>query len=221
VIFAAAREEGKYAMRGVYWEVGSEGLTLVATDGKRLSVVGLGGPREKATALLPPKAMQILQSLCGDELVKVWLPKANGQAYFETGAALLSSRLVEGRFPPYRDVMPKKAKATVPLVAGTFYGAVRQAALMTDDESKRIEFAFQAGKVTLTAQGATTGKASVTHALPDYAGPDISISFDPSYLCDMLRVLDKDDTLQLDLVDGEKSAVFRAGEWKHLVVPLV
>ena len=58
--------------------------------------------------------------------------------------------------------------------------------------------------------------------LDEYSGPEIDISFDPAYLTEMLRVIDGGETLQLDLVDGQKSAVFRSGEdYLYLVVPLV
>ena len=68
-------------------------------------------------------------------------------------------------------MIPKKANAKVPLVVNEFLSAVRQAAIMTDDESKRITFHFAPGKLTLEAQGATTGRSKVSMKLDEYSGP--------------------------------------------------
>jgi DNA polymerase-3 subunit beta len=155
-----------------------------------------------------------------EETVKVSVRP--NEVLFRTGRAVIYSRLVEGRFPPYRDVIPKKANARIPLVVNEFLSAIRQAAIMTDDESKRITFHFAPGKLTLEAQGATTGRSKVSMKLEEYSGPAVDISFDPVYLTDMLRVMDGGEVLQLDLVDGQKSAVFRTGDdYLYLVVPLV
>src|SRR5262245_32935800 len=227
---AAVRDEGKYAMRGVLWDVDDKKAKLVATDGKRLAVssgpcVAQGdGSTKGHSHLVPPKAMSLLERILaeGDASQPVQVSLRANDALFRTERAVIYSRLVEGRFPPYRDVIPKKANAKVPLVVNDFLSAVRQAAIMTDDESKRITFHFATGKLTLEAQGATTGRSKVSMRLDDYAGPAIDISFDPMYLTEMLRVLDGSEVMQLDLVDGQKSAVFRAGEdYLYLVVPLV
>ncbi|MBO0699226.1 MAG: DNA polymerase III subunit beta [Zavarzinella sp.] len=229
-VFAAAKEEGKYAMRGVLWDMEEKRAKLVATDGKRLavtsgpSVAHGGGDKKGQSHLVPPKAMSLLERILadGDASQPVQVSLRANDALFRTERAVIYSRLVEGRFPPYRDVIPKKANAKIAIVVNDFLSAVRQAAIMTDDESKRITFHFAPGKLNLEAQGATTGKSKVSMKLEEYAGPAIDISFDPMYLTEMLRVLDGADTLQLDLVDGQKSAVFRHGEdYLYLVVPLV
>ena len=229
-VFAAARDEGKYAMRGVLWDIDEKKAKLVATDGKRLAVssgpcVTQGDGEKKAHShLVPPKAMSLLERILadGDASQPVQVSLRNNDALFKTERAVIYSRLVEGRFPPYRDVIPKKANAKVPLVVNEFLSAVRQAAIMTDDESKRITFHFAPGKLNLEAQGATTGRSKVSMKLEEYSGPAIDISFDPAYLTEMLRVIDGNEVLQLDLVDGQKSAVFRSGEdYLYLVVPLV
>src|SRR5262249_51708826 len=123
---------------------------------------------------------------------------------------------------PYRDVIPKKANAKISLGVNEFLSAVRQAAIMTDDESKRIAFHFAPGKLKLEAQGATTGRSKVEMKIEEYSGPALSISLDAAYLQEMIRVLDGGETLQLESVDGQKSAVSRSGaESLYLVVPLV
>lgn len=228
-VFAAAKEEGKYAMRGVLWDMDDTVARLVATDGKRLAVATGAcmryGDGDKAVArLVPPKAMNLLDRLLADgspgDPVQIFL--RTNDALFCTEKATVHTRLVEGRFPSYRDVIPKRANAKTTLNAGEFLAAIRQAAIMIDNESKRITFAFNEGRVTLDAQGPTTGKSKVNLALGDYSGPPVTISFDPAYLTDFLKVVNGDEMLRLDLVDSNRAAVWRLGEYYlYLVVPLV
>jgi DNA polymerase III subunit beta len=228
-VFAAAKEEGKYAMRGVLWDADDKKAKLVATDGKRLAVcegpcVKQGdGDTKGQSHLIPPKAMTLLERILsdGDSSQAVQVCPRSNDALFRTEKAVIYTRLVEGRFPPYREVIPKKANAKIALAAGEFYSAVRQAAIMVDDENKRMRFQFKAGKVTMQAQGATSGRSKVELMLPDFTGPDIEIEFDPMYLTDMLKVIDPGMAIQLDLIDGQKSALFRVGDdYLYMVVPL-
>src|SRR5262245_10140215 len=226
-VFAAARESTRYAMTGVVWELDAEHARLVATDSKRLALAvgpakAVGG---HATAggqshIVPTKAMALLERNLqdDDEVVRVCLRP--NEVLFQTERATIYSRLVEGRFPPYKEILPKKANARIPLAVTPFLTAVRQAAIMTDDESKRVAFHFAPGQLTLEAQGAATGRSKVETPL-EYDGTPIDISFDPQYLVDMLKVLDAEAPLTLDLTDGSKPALFKSGaEYSYLVMPL-
>src|SRR5205823_12395960 len=89
-----------------------------------------------------------------------------------------------------------------------FQTAVRQAAIMTDEESKRVVFAFGKHKLTLQARGAEAGRSRVEMPV-GYDGKAIEISFDPKFLIDMLKVLDAEAPLTLELLDSNKPALFR------------
>jgi DNA polymerase-3 subunit beta len=109
----------------------------------------------------------------------------------------------------------------LPLPVEEFLGRVRQAAIMTDDESKRVDMAFEAGKVTMQARGTATGSSEVELALPEYDGPEVNIAFDPQYLIEFLRALEGEPTVTLEMTDGSKPALFRAGDgYLYLVMPL-
>src|SRR5437016_11506597 len=126
----------------------------------------------------------------------------------KTERAMIYSRLVEGRFPNYRQVLPAKHNAKIPLTVGPFLSAVRQAAIMTDDESKRVIFNFAKKKLTLQARGAESGRSKIEMPI-EYDGKAIDISFDPKFLIDMLRVLEPDVALVFEITDSSSPAVFR------------
>jgi DNA polymerase-3 subunit beta len=226
-IFAAAAENPRYAVTGVLWELENDSTAkLVATDGRRLAVVqgsavGHGGHDTKGqTPVVPTKAMGLLERNLSDPEEAVRVSLRPNEVLFKTDRAMIYSRLVEGRYPAYREVFPKKPTTKVALTVGPFYAAVRQAAVMTDEESKKVTFTFAKKKLTLQASGAETGRSKVELAL-EYSGKEVEIRFDPRYLTDMLRVLDPDSALTLELVDGASPAVFRSGDdYSYVVMPL-
>lgn len=226
-VFAAAKESTRYAMTGVLWELEGPKCRLVATDSKRLALAEgegkeVGGHDTRGGQhLVPTKAMALLERNLHDdaEIVKVSLRP--NEVLFRTDRAVVYSRLVEGRYPPYKDILPKKATCRVPLAVEPFLAAVRQAAIMTDDESKRVMFQFVPGKLTLKAQGAATGRSKVDLTLEAFDGPAIDVAFDPQYVIELLKVLAADSPLVLEMTSSDKPALFRAGaEYQYLVMPL-
>ena len=226
-VFAASTESGRYSMTGVLWELEGETVKMVATDGKKLALcqgvgAAMGGHTTKGMApIVPTKAMNLLERNLQDdasELVKVCF-RAN-DALFRTGRATLYTRLVEGRFPDYKLVLPKRHAAKATLEVTPFQAAVRQAAVMTDDEVKKVAFSFDKDKLTLKAEGPMSGKSKVELAIK-YDGKPVTINFNPQYVTDMLRVLAPDAELILELTDGNSPALFKSGnDYQYLVMPL-
>jgi DNA polymerase-3 subunit beta len=225
-VFAAADETARYSMTGVLWELEGESARLVATDGRRLALAqGLatptGGHTTKGQApVVPTKAMSLLERNLQDdegELVKVCI--RTNDVLFRTGRAVVYSRLVEGRFPDYKQVLPKKMTARATLEATPFQVAVRQAAIMADD-TKRVTFSFDKNKLTMEAQGAGTGRSKVDLAV-QYDAKPIKINFNPGFVVEMLKVLPPDAELTLELIDAASPALFRSGSnYSYLVMPL-
>jgi DNA polymerase III subunit beta len=229
--FAADKKDStRFALSGVLWEAEGKLARLVATDSKRLAVcegpATLHGPAEatKGSHLVPAKTMTLLERNLTDdgELVRVAL-RAN-EAMFQTERAMIYTRLVEGRYPPYRDIISqtrKQANVKIALPVESFLSRVRQAAIMTDDESKRVDLSFEAGKVTMKARGAETGSSEVVMMLPEFDGAPVTIAFDPQYVVEFLRAIDGEPTVILELSDGSKPALFQCGDtYKYLVMPL-
>lgn len=230
--FAADKKDSasRFALKGVLWEAEGKGARLVATDTKRLALcegpATVHGPADKVkvTPVVPLKAIQLLErNLIDDgELVRVGL-RAN-DARFQTERAMIYTTLVQGRYAPYRDIISKTRKDStvkIPLPVEAFFSRVRQAKIMTDEESKRVDMTFAAGKATLQARGAQTGSSEVELALPDYDGPEVNIAFDPDYLVEFLRAVEGEPTITLEMSGPDKPALFKCGEsYLYLVMPL-
>jgi DNA polymerase-3 subunit beta len=228
-LFSVATEATRYgATTGVLWELEGDRARLVATDGRRLALsdgaagAHAGHSTKGQMPVVPVKAMTLLERNLHepDEVIRVGFRP--NEVLMKTERAMIYSRLVEGRFPNYKQVIPQKHNYKVNLTAGPFHTAVRQAAIMTDDESKRVVFSFGKNKLTLQARGVASGRSKVEMPLA-YEGKAVEISFDPKFVSDMLRVLDPEAQLTLELVDGNSPALFRTedGQYSYVVVPLV
>ena len=202
----------------------------MATDSKRLAVcegpASVYGPPDtvKAVHLVPLKAVNLLERNLTDdnELVRIGL--RTNDALFQTERAMIYTSLVQGKFPPYREIIAKTRKEAtqkVPLPVDGFLARVRQSAIMTDEESMRVDMTFEAGKVTMKSRGAKTGSSEVSLDLPEYDGPTTEIAFDPQYLIEFLRALEGEPTVVLEMSTGARAALFKCGEqYSYLVMPL-
>jgi DNA polymerase-3 subunit beta len=227
--FAADKKEGtRWAVTGVLWEAEKDKCRLVATDTKRLALAeaaatihGNGATDGKITHLIPGKAITLLERNLADDgdIIQIAL-QPNG-AQFQTGRWLIHTKLVQGKFPPYKDIIPKKATVKIPIEPAAFASRLRQSAIMTDDETKRVDFHFESGKVTMKARGAETGSSEVHLDLEEHTGGEVDIAFDPNYILDMLRAIEGEPKVHLEMSDGSKPAVFKLDEnYTYLVMPM-
>lgn len=221
--FAAKKEEGRNAtMTGVLIDTNATGLTVVGTDGKRLSVVTIEGRTdgERRKMIVPVKAMRTLLSVLDDEGdSELRIAANNNFISFETERSQVASRLLEGSYPPYNTVIPtKNLFQRFVIGAEEFFSFVRQAAIMADDETRRITLAFETGGVTMSTQS-HLGTSDVTMPIPGFVG-QITMSFDPVYLTEFFRSRPTGE-VWVELFPENRPIVFRSGTHLHLIVPLV
>lgn len=225
--FAAAKDNAaRYALTGTLWELDEKELRLVATDGKRLAVARCQGQADEGNEppgkyhIVPTKAMQLLERLLDDPEQTVKVALRENEALVRVGAAVIHTRLLEGKYPPYRDILPKTKKVEIPLAVGTFHSVIRQAAVLADRESQGVEFAFKDKILTLETRSPDAGRSKVQLAI-EYSGSPVTVALDPKYVTDALRTLPADQTVALELTDPGKPVLFRLGtSYSYLVMPL-
>lgn len=225
-VFAAARENSRYAMNGVLVEREGKKLSVVATDGRRLALAkGTCVPDESAAdgrheAIVPTRALGMLQRLFDDAEQQVRVRIADNTVVFATDTAVLSSNLVEGNFPPYRDVIPQDTDTKVTLNTEVFARAVRRAALLTNEESKGIRIAFAANGLTLSSRAPEMGEAEIHADVVGYDGQSLEIGFNPVFILDALKVTDADEVV-VDLKAANKPGLIRSGsEFLYVIMPV-
>jgi DNA polymerase-3 subunit beta len=225
-IFATDIESTRYALGGVLLEIGADKATLAATDSRRLAVaVGpaqiIGDVQvENAMPVVPSKAMSLIERSLPDSDEQALIAIHSNNVLVRSGGTTIYSRLVEGRFPRYADVIPLDFTAQIDLVVSPFYSAVRQAQIITNDESRGVDFQFAAGRLTLSSRAADIGQSMIELPI-SYEGPAITITFDPKFVADFLRILGGVASVKLNLIDGESPAVFSTDDgYRYVVMPL-
>ncbi len=224
--FAAHAEKTRYAMNGVLVDLQGSRLRLVATDGKRLSMVER--PTDKAVkapvfVVVPTKGMTLLQRVVGAGEETVEVAVESSQVVFRTANATVLARLIEGHFPPYEDVLPKAHDKKLQVNRESFLGALRRAALLATKDSQAVRFAFGREGLELTARVPEVGESRVAFPL-DYPFDPLETAFNPQFFADVLRVLGGAE-FNLLLKDARSAAVVReddpaGGTFVYLVMPL-
>lgn len=225
-IFATDPESTRYPLGGILLALGDQQLGLVATDSRRLAVVHAscsshgGMPDRPAPPVVPAKAMSLIERSLTDSDDEVWIAVNANDVLVKTPHATIYSRLLEGRFPKYQDVIPKDSQLSVDLVTSPFYTAVRQAQIVTNEESRGVDFTFVEGSLVLNSQAADVGQSRIE--LPvSYSGPEVTITFDPRFISDFLKVLEPETQVHLEMNDPESAAVLRTEDgYTYVIMPL-
>jgi DNA polymerase-3 subunit beta len=225
-IFATDNESSRYALGGVLLEFEEKQITAVGTDGRRLAkmqgpATSVGGHTSgEATIIVPVRAMQLIERAVGDDS-EVQVAARQNEILVRTPRVTIYSRLLEGRFPRWRDVFPNRDGAKkIELAVGPFYSAVRQAAIVTSDESRGVDFDLGGGTAVLAGHAAEVGQSRVELPI-GYDGDTIAITLDPRFVTDFLKVLDPDKPFTLELQDGESAAVCSTDDgYGYVIMPL-
>jgi DNA polymerase III subunit beta len=224
-LFAAAKESTRYAFNGVLVVVKAKKISLVSTDGRRLAMAkgdlapGDKLDKEGKKAIIPTKALQLIDKLIDDPEELVGLQIRENQVIFHTAHATLTSNLVEGQFPPYDDVIPKDADKKMTASTADFQSAIRRAALLTTEESRGVRLAFNKKGLVLTSRSPESGEATINFPCK-FEGADVEIGFNPIFLVDALRVVNTDE-VTLEMLAPNRPGLLKAGsDFLYVIMPV-
>ena len=224
--FAISTDESRYVLNGIFISLKDHKMTMVATDGRRLALVDEEVDVSEASQgefIVPAKAVNELNRLLLDK-GEVEIRYAENQASFtlkdEKGSSILIvTKLIEGNYPNYRQVIPAETKERVALVREEFLHALRRAEIMTSEKSNSVKMSFTKNKLEITANSPEVGEAKETLAI-NYKGPDMAIAFNPKYLIDPLNALPNDEVF-LELIDELSPGVLKInGPFLYVVMPM-
>ncbi len=219
--YAISTDETRYVLNGIFASFRDGKLTLVATDGRRLAMVDsdLEFPASHETdVIIPTKAVQELQRLLGDAGELTVSLTAN-QISFAIGDTLLVSKLIDGNYPNYRQVIPGDAIERVVISRESLLETTRRVSLLSSDKSNSIKLVFNENQIEVTANTPDVGEAQETLDVI-YQGKPMQIAFNPEFLQAPLRALETDD-VYLDLIDEMSPGVLRIeGTFLYVLMPM-
>ena len=222
VVRAASSDDARPILTGVLMAAEGDGLRLVATDSYRLAVRDLRGAsvlREGQAVLVPSKALgELARVLSGAETVTLRL--AERDATFEVGGTTLTTRLIEGEFPNYRQLIPSSHPNRLTVGREPLLDALRRVKLLAREASP-VRIALRADGIELTATTQDVGQAQ-EDLDAKYEGTEMVIAFNPEYLADGIEAITGDE-VTLETVDALKPAVVRSvegAEYLYLLMPV-
>ena len=207
--YAISTDETRYVLNGILFSFKENKLTMVATDGRRLALVDLDlefPQSQEVDIILPTKCVTELSRLLGEE-GDVKMSVGENQVAFEISGTLLVSKLIEGNYPNYRQVIPGEAKERIALERELFYNAVHRVSLLSSEKSNSVKLVFTKNNLEIAANTPDVGEARESLAVP-YKGRDLSIAFNPEFLQAPLKNLTNDE-IYLDLIDEMSPGVIK------------
>jgi DNA polymerase III subunit beta len=218
---AASRDEARPVLTGVLIEVSREGCVLAATDSYRLAVRDLLATADgEARAIVPERALsEAGRAASTDEKGTVEILVDESQVSFRAGGLTLTSRLIEGEFPNYRQLLPDAHESRLTVSRQQLLDAVRRVGLLARDTTP-VRLEFNALGVRLSSSSPDLGQAIET-VEARYEGEDLTVAFNPQYLIDGLTA-SVGETVRLDVRDGLKPGVVRgeSDAYTYLVMPV-
>ena len=224
VAYAQSTDETRYILNGVYFNFRDGKLSLVATDGRRLALVSKELPVPAASAgsiILPAKTVgELLHLLDKGEKLKISFNERRAAFQIETGkdanasglvdSVYLFSKVVEGNYPNYQQVVPKETHQRIKLERELFLQCVHRAALVTSEKSNSVRIKLSANLLEITASSPDFGESHESMAI-SYSGPELQVAFNPQFMMDPLRALTKDEVF-FEVKDEVSPGVFKTLE---------
>ncbi len=226
VAFAASTEESRPILNGVLWELRSDRMRMVATNGHRLARMdvptsGQGGGQ--ADLIIPPKALEQIRRLFGgDEEIEIG--KSDNHLGFRSTTTQIFTRLIEGPYPNYEQVIPRENDKSLTADKAALAGALRRMSIVASDQTHRIRMAFSNGACKLSVQTPDLGEAQEELAV-SYEGDSLEIGFNAAYMLEILKYMPTDE-VRMTFKAPERAATCEPVGWDDpasymtLVMPL-
>ncbi|NGX56859.1 MAG: DNA polymerase III subunit beta [Candidatus Anoxychlamydiales bacterium] len=201
--FAAAREDSRYVLNGIYLNINNSKATLIGTDGKRLSKITSMIDVDRSfqgSYILPLKASEEMIKMLSDDEQMVNFSLMHDKVFLEKGNLTLITKLLSGEYPDVERVIPENTPIQVKLHREELITLLRQVSLFTTDSSSSVRFIFDESELRLTATSSNIGEGNVSMPV-DFSHERFEIAFNPHYFMDILRH-SKDETINFALQDS-------------------
>lgn len=222
--FATAIDETRPVLTGVLMKSGDEQVTLAATDSYRLAErsIKVEGKAPTSQVIVPGRTLQELGRLLADQTEAVTIYIAENQILFTVGETEFISRLIDGTFPDYRQIVPTEAKTTVVLDRAPFIQVMKMASYFARESANNVQFHVGEGApVEVTAISPQLGDA-VSRLPAEITGEGVEIAFNAKFILDALAIF-PGEKVQLEFSGKERAGVLRPidkRQYLYLIMPL-
>jgi DNA polymerase-3 subunit beta len=222
-LFAVSSDETRYFMNGVYFEKTDDHLVMVATDGRRLSLISkpMGSAvGEFKGVIIPPKILNLVRKLApGEGNLSLAITEDNMFVRFDHHR--ISSNLIDAQFPNYQRVIPQSQQHRLVVKRESLQAALRRVSLLVEEKSRRIHLSIQPASLVVNSAEGEIGSAR--EEIPcEYDGPEMTIAANYLYLLDPLREA-SDESIGIEFTNPEKALTLKPvpeKDYFHIVMPM-
>ena len=218
--FAVSHEESRYILNGILMEINDDQIRFVATDGKRLAKIDKKvdiAIKKEISVIIPLKAIHEIYRNLADEGEVSFLTSTN-QVLFDVDGILIATRIIEGDFPNYQQVIPSPVTPKIQVDTQQLLSAIRRANLLATPEFQAIKVEVFSDKVVVSKITPDVGE-SREEVPVEYGGKEMIIGFNPQFLIDVLKHIDE-KTIPVEVTGPDKPAVIRMGDYLYLALPM-
>jgi len=225
VSFAASTEESRPILNGVLWELRGDMMRMVATNGHRLARMDIqvSGSEASADLIVPPKALEQVRRLFGPS-DEVEVAKSDNHLGFRTGSTVVFTRLIEGPYPNYEQVIPRENDRACTVEKDALASALRRVGVVASDQTHRVRLQFTGGALKLSVNTPDLGEAQDEISVT-YDGDTLEIGFNANYVLEVLKYMPTDE-VRMTFKAPERAATIEPVGWDDpasylsLVMPL-
>ncbi|OGV39039.1 MAG: DNA polymerase III subunit beta [Lentisphaerae bacterium GWF2_49_21] len=221
ISYAVSIDDSRKVLNGILLSIKENTFTVVATDGKRLALVEKVMEKyegEEGDSIVPSRSANEIARIIQKE-GEVIIEIGENQASFKAGNTVMTTKLVEGNYPNYRQVIPTSFSKKVQIPSAEFSSALRRVSLVVSESSSFVKMTFNKTSLLLHASSSEFGESKESIDI-EYGGPELNISFNPIFLSDPFRNIDADKvTLQMN--DGYSPVAISGGEgFLYVIMPV-
>ena len=218
--FAVSHEESRHVLNGILIEIFDNVIRIVATDGRRLAKIEKKLPvaiKKEVTVIIPIKAVQEINRNLLDEGTLSLIVGAN-QVLFDINDVLIATRIIEGEFPNYNQVIPKPAKNRITMNTQDVLSSIRRANLLSTPDFQAVKFEIFVNKLVISKSTPDVGESR--EVIPvEYDGEEMMVGFNPQLLIDFLKNIN-DEQVHMEILGTDKPAVMRLQDYLYLALPM-
>ena len=220
-VFAVSGDDTRPVFNGVLWRIDAQGMEMVATDGSRLACYRkaidlqeqVQGDQETAV-IVPPQALNQIVKLMGSHKGPVKVTLGETQILFDMGHAHVLSRLIEGPYVNYAQVIPQNNKKELRIASEALLPAVRRVSILSSSYTRQVRFKLNSGQVELSAASPEIGGEAREVVPAQYSSEEIEVGYNAQYLMEILRRMDTSE-VRFELNDHVTAALLRPIEQKE------
>lgn len=207
-VFATADDELRPVMNGIYFDITTDDITMVASDGHKLvrcKTFAAHG-NERAAFILPKKPANLMKNLLAREQGTVTIEFDERNAVFTLENYRMVCRLIEGRYPNYNSVIPQNNPYKVTVDRQSLIGALRRVSIFSSQASSLIKLRLSNNQITISAQDIDFSTSAEETQTCQYDGNDMSIGFKSTFLLDILNNISAEEVV-IELADPSRAGV--------------